>query len=298
MPIPSAILTLLAANRYGFRDMDYYLMRFSKLSMFYGPRILVGVVVFYLGLWVIRRLSDGMARLMRLRHVDVSLIPFLRSLLSIGMKVFLAFSILSFIGINTASFLTALGAAGLAIGLALQGSLSNFAGGVLILLFKPFKAGDVIEAQGHRGTVQEIQILYTVLVTPDNKKIVIPNGNLSNKDITNFTAEMTRRVDIRIPVSHRSDLKQAQAILRKIIEYEPLALKEPAPVVGVHDLTGTASNIDVLFWTLRPDYTKALYSVNEKIKLAFDEAGIRFSDPSQDITIYTNPTQDETEENS
>lgn len=208
------------------------------------------------------------------RHVDISLVPFLRGVTSIILKVFLVISILSMLGFNTASFITALGAAGLAIGLALQGSLSNFAGGVLILLFKPFKAGDFIEAQGHKGVVKEIQILYTILTTSDNKMVVIPNGNLSNKDITNFSAEDTRRVDLKIPVSYKTDLQLAQNILKEIAEKDTFILKDPEPTIGVFELGHTYITLDFWFWVNRPDYLSSLHRVNEKIKSAYEEAGI------------------------
>lgn len=208
------------------------------------------------------------------RHVDISLIPFLRGVTSIILKVFLVISILSMLGFNTASFITALGAAGLAIGLALQGSLSNFAGGVLILLFKPFKAGDFIEAQGHKGVVKEIQILYTILTTTDNKKVVIPNGNLSNKDVVNFSAEDIRRVDIKLPVSYTTDLQQAIGILKKITEEETLILKDPEPVIGVAELGSVTITLDFFFWVNRPDYITALHKTNANIKAIFEKAGI------------------------
>jgi small conductance mechanosensitive channel len=242
--------------------------------MHYGPRALIGIVAFYIGFWLIRKLCNGIARLMRLRRVDASLVPFLRTLISMALKALLSISILSFVGFNTASFLTALGAAGLAVGLALQGSLSNFAGGVLILLFKPFRAGDLIEAQGHRGTVKEIQILYTILITPDNKRIVIPNGNLSNKDITNFSAESLRRIDLKIAVAYTGDLALVQQLLKEIAATEPLALPEPAPIIGVHDLGEKAINLDFFFWVNRPDFGAAQYRVNERVKAEFEKAGI------------------------
>lgn len=268
-------------------------MRFSQWIMHYGPRILIGIVVLFVGIWFIKKVSNGLARLMKLRRVDTSLIPFLRSVISITLKIFLVIGILSFIGFNTASFLTALGAAGLAVGLALQGSLANFAGGVLILLFKPFRVGDLIEAQGHKGVIKEIQILYTVMITPDNKRVVIPNGNLSNKDITNFTAENNRRVDLKVSISYSSDLKKAQEILKEIGDTEPMILKIPAPIIGVHDLGEKTVNLDFLYWVKRIDILDAQYKVNETIKLSFEKNGISLTGAMEQIHLKGDSSSDD-----
>ena len=275
------------------KTADYYLIRLKNLAILYGPKAIMGAVILVIGLWLIRKLSHSMTRLLMARNVDKSLLPFARSVLSIFLKATLILSILSFIGFNTTSFVTALGAAGLAVGLALQGSLSNFAGGVLILVFKPFRVGDVIEAQGHRGTVKEVQILYTTIITPDNKKIVIPNGSLSNKDIINFTAEDNRRIDLKIPVAHGTDVAKAREILRNISESVPLIISEPAPIIGLHEITATGMNLDFFFWVKRINLTEVHYLVNENIIVEFAKAGIRFADDTKEIHVHTHPEKED-----
>ncbi len=224
------------------KNLDYYIEKLEQIIVRFGPRIIVGFIALIIGMWLIRKFSHGLTTLLMARNVDKSLVPFVRSVLSIFLKATLIMSVLSFMGFNTTSFITALGAAGLAVGLALQGSLSNFAGGVLILMFKPFRVGDFIEAVGHKGTVKEIQILYTTIITPDNKKVVIPNGTLSNKDVINFTAEDTRRIDLKIPLANAKSIEEAKNIIQNIISTEGKIMNSPAALIGVHDIgTGIIS---------------------------------------------------------
>ncbi|MCX6352540.1 MAG: mechanosensitive ion channel [Bacteroidetes bacterium] len=253
---------------------DYYWDHMVESAIKYGPRIVLGILMLIVGIWIIRLIMMGFNRLMVRREVDKSIIPFIRSVASISLKMILLVTILSFLGVNTTSFVTALGAAGLAIGLALQGSLSNFAGGVLILLFKPFQVGDFIEVQSHKGTVQEIQILYTRITTPENKRVVIPNGILSNREIINYTSEENRRVEMKINLDFTSDTAKAEKVLREIAQDDKLIINKENIIIGIHDFNNGAVNIDFMFWVRRENFAAALYSVNDEIKTRFDKENI------------------------
>jgi small conductance mechanosensitive channel len=257
-----------------FNTFEEYLQHLKTLVMDYGLRFLVALLLLTVGLWVIRLLIRGLNRLMLARDVDPTLRPFLKSIISIGLKVLLFLSIASMLGIETTSFVAALGAAGLAIGLALQGSLSNFAGGVLILFFKPFRVGDVIQAQGQQGTVREIQILYTLLTTADNKIVVIPNGNLSNNEIVNFTALDTRRLELLFNIGYGNDLLKAKNILQSLVVKHDLILPEPLPLAAVHELTDSGVKMICRVWAKRENIELIQHWLYENIKLEFDREGI------------------------
>jgi small conductance mechanosensitive channel len=255
------------------------------MAVEYGPKVIIGFVILVLGWWVIRILVRGLNRLMIARDIDPTLRPFLKSLLSISLKVLLLLSVASQIGIQTTSFVAALGAAGLAIGLALQGSLANFAGGILILVFKPFKVGDFIGTQKYDGTVSEIQILYTILNTTDNKKIVIPNGVLSNNEVVNYSANDNRRIDLKINIGYSSNLLKAKEIIEKTITANTLILKDPEPIVGVGELTENSIVFNVWIWVKRADFHNVKHQLQEMIKLGFDEAGIKL--PWSELEPFT-----------
>jgi len=256
-------------------NFERYSEHVKKLILLYGPRIIVGFVALTIGSWLISLVVRALNRLMLAREIDPTLRPFLKSLLSVSLKVMLLLSVASQIGIQTTSFVAALGAAGLAVGLALQGSLANFAGGVLILFFKPFKAGDYIGAQTYEGKVTEIQILYTTLTTADNKKVVIPNGLLSNNSVVNFSANDTRRVDLKINVDTGSDLAKAKKIIEKVVASNVLILEDPAPIIGVHDLTDSAMTFVCWVWVKKDDYLAVKHGIQESVKIAFDQEGIK-----------------------
>jgi small conductance mechanosensitive channel len=233
----------------------------------------VALLTLIIGLWVIRLLLRTFRKVLRLRDVDPTLQPFLSSIVSVILKVLLLLTVASMTGIETTSFVAALGAAGLAIGLALQGSLSNFAGGVLILLFKPFRVGDFIQAQGGEGSVTEINILYTTLVTADHKKVVIPNGVLSNNMITNFSALETRRLDLFYPLAYGNDASQALQMVRAIVGSEVRILKEPVPIVAIDEVIESGSMIIVLVWVKRTEYGDVKFHLNEAVIESFRKAG-------------------------
>jgi small conductance mechanosensitive channel len=265
--------------------LEAYTSDAIKLIMTYVPRLLLAIVVLLIGLWLIKILVKAFKKVLENAGTEVSLQKFLSSLVSVLLKALLLISVASMIGIATTSFVAILGAAGLAIGLALQGSLANFAGGVLILLFKPFKVGDFINAQGQAGTVHAIQVFNTILKTPDNKTIIIPNGPLSNGTVINFTTESQRRVDLTFGINYTNDIQKAKAIFKKIAESEARILKTPAPEFLISDLSESAVNFEVRLWCKTDDYWNVWYDTKEKVKLAFDKEGITIPIPKQ-IHVY------------
>src|SRR6056297_3976923 len=210
--------------------------KIKTLVIDYGIQFLLALVVLVLGLLVIRWLTRSIVKLMKRSNTNESLIPFLRTIFNITLKVLLFVSILGMVGIEMISFVAIIGAAGLAIGLALQGTLQNFAGGVMILLFKPYKVGDYIEAQGHAGSVKEIQIFNTVLKTPDAKIIIIPNGSLANSSMINYSAEETRRVDWTFGIAYGDKVEQARKVLQDLLHADERVLKEPEPFIALSSL--------------------------------------------------------------
>ncbi|WP_068473380.1 mechanosensitive ion channel family protein [Saccharicrinis aurantiacus] len=253
-----------------------------------GPKVLLALVVLIVGLWIINRLTKVAKNLMINQKVDVSLVGFVSSLVNIGLKVLLLVSVADMIGIQTTSFIAVLGAAGLAIGLALQGTLANFAGGVMILIFKPYKVGDLIQAQGLLGSVKEIHIFVTVLLSPESKTIIIPNGAISNGDITNYTTEGKIRVDMTFGISYESNIKKAKDILLEIMSSHDKVLKDPAPFVGVSELADSSVNLAVRPHAKPQDYWEVYFDIYEKGKIALDEGGITIPFPQVDVHLDKN----------
>ncbi|MDX1456696.1 MAG: mechanosensitive ion channel [Marinobacter sp.] len=250
----------------------------------YAPKVVLAVITLLVGLWLIKRLMNVLET--RLTAKDPTLSKFLCGLISVTLKILLLISVASMVGIATTSFIAVMGAAGLAVGLALQGSLANFAGGVLILIFKPFKVGDVIEAQGYLGTVVEIQILYTVLNTFDNRRIVIPNGNLSNSSLINLSAYETRRCDMSFGIGYGDDIGKAKAIINRLIESDERAMKDPAPMVVVGGLGESSVDFTVRVWLKAADYWPFYFDMQENVKKTFDAEGISIPFPQRDVHLY------------
>jgi small conductance mechanosensitive channel len=265
------------------KQLEQYTQRAIELTMEYAPKLVLALVVLVIGLWIINRMIDILGNLLDRRHIDKSLQPFLKSLLGIGLKVMLLISVASMIGIETTSFVAVIGAAGLAVGLALQGTLANFAGGVLILIFKPFKVGDLIEAQGHLGTVEEIQIFVTIISTPESKTVIIPNGAISNGNITNYTTKGIIRVDLVMGISYESNIKQAREVLVKVMQEHPKVLKDPAPFVGVVELGDSSVNLAVRPHCHPSDYWEVYFDIYEAGKEALDAANITIPFPQLDV---------------
>lgn len=251
----------------------------------YGLKVLIAIIVLIVGFWIINRIVKGTDRVMTKREVNVSLRGFLRSLVNILLKLLLLISIAEMVGLKTTSFIAVIGAAGLAVGLALQGTLANFAGGVMILLFKPFKVGDLIVSQGHLGKVKEIHIFVTVLLTPENKTVILPNAAVSGNDIVNYTTEGVIRVDMTFGISYSSNIKQAKDTLMKIMVDHPNVLSNPAPFVGVSELADSSVNLAVRPYAKPEDYWTVYFDVYEAGKLALDKAGVTIPFPQMDVHL-------------
>lgn len=263
----------------------------AELLITWTPKVVGALLVLIIGWWIIARLTTLITRVISHTTDDETLQRFVRSLVSMLLKAMLLIAVADMVGIATTSFVALIGAAGLAVGLALQGSLANFAGGVLILLFRPFKVGDFIEAQGVMGTVQGIQIFSTILNTPDNKRIIVPNGALSNDNITNFSAEETRRVDLNFSIGYDDDLRAAKTLLEIIVKEDARIMHDPEPFIAVSELGDSSVNFVVRVWVLRADYWPVHFSLLETVKLRFDEAGISIPYPQQDVHVKGLPSQ-------
>jgi len=268
------------------QDFQPYVDQGISLAMVYGPKLILAILTLVIGLWIINSFTRVLEKGFERSAMELTLAKFLKNFVNTGLKALLLISVASMVGIETTSFIAVLGAAGLAVGLALQGSLGNFAGGVLILLFKPFKVGDFIEAQGQMGTVKGIEIFNTIMTTGDNKTIIIPNGGLSNGTIVNFSRQETRRVDIVFGIGYDDDLKKAKEILTALITNDERILKDPAPLVVISSLGDSSVNITTRSWVQAGDYWGVYFDLMENTKLAFDDAGVSIPYPQQDVHLY------------
>lgn len=267
-------------------DLQAIWNKILEMVILYGPKLVVALLTLVIGLWVINILIKVIFKRLPKDKVDVTLSLFLKGIISMGLKILLWITVISMLGIKMTSFVAILGAAGLAVGLALQGSLSNFAGGVLIMLFKPYKVGDFIDAAGYMGTVNSIQVFNTILKTPDNKTVIIPNGTLSGSSITNFSSEATRRVDLKFGIGYDADIKKAKEIMNDIINSDDRVLKTPAPQIAVSELADSSVNFVFRVWVNAADYWNVFFDMQEKVKLAFDENNINIPYPQQDVHLY------------
>lgn len=251
----------------------------------YGVRIIGALVIFIVGKWLAGLLTGVVKRLMKNANVDETLLTFLGNLAYALLLTFVVLAAISQLGVNTTSFIAVLGAAGLAIGLALQGSLSNLGAGVLLIIFKPFKIGDVVEAGGALGAVEELNIFTTQLKTPDNKVVIIPNSNIMGGNITNYSAKDTRRVDLVFGVGYSDDLKKVKEELVNILNEDERVLKDPAPVVAVSELADSSVNFVVRPWVRSADYWGVYFDLHERVKRRFDEQGISIPFPQRDVHV-------------
>jgi len=256
-----------------------------ELGSTWGIKLLAAIIVLVVGIKLIKALAKWIKKSPKLDKIDNSLRSFLVSFSKIALYIILIITVAMILGIPATSFITILASCGVAIGLALQGSLSNFAGGIMILLFKPFKVGDFIEASGESGTVEEISVVYTVLLTPDNKRITIPNGTLTNSVIENCSAEKTRRVDLKFTTSYDADIETVKSILTKVAEGHPKALKDPEPFVRLSEHSDSALTYTVRIWCNSEDYWDVYFDTTEKVKKVFDENGIEIPYPQMDVHI-------------
>jgi small conductance mechanosensitive channel len=259
--------------------MDYGL----SLLLEYGPAFVGAIIVLILGFWITNIVTRILVKIMNKRNVEPSLVSFVKSFLRISLKILIIVTVLGMIGVAMTSFIAILGAAGLAVGLALQGSLANFAGGVLILIFKPFKVGEFIEAQGFMGTVSEIQIFNTILLTIDNKRIVIPNGNLSNNVLTNFSSQETRRVEWTFGVAYGTDYDKTEQIIMDVLKNDQRILSEPEPFIALKEMADSSVNIVARVWTKLEDFWPVYWEINKNIYKAFNEKGIEIPFPQVDV---------------
>mgnify|MGYP000793558103 CR=1 FL=1 len=247
-------------------------------------KIAIALAVFFIGKWIINRIYHFISKAFIRRNVELSLRIFLLSLIRIILMLILIVIVIGILGINTSSFLAIFASAGLAIGMALSGNLANFAGGLIILLFKPFKVGDYIEAQGTGGTVKEIQIFHTILATPDNKMVYIPNGSLSSGAVTNFSRQATRRVDWTFGVDYGEDYDKVKAVIETIIARDSRILTDPAPFIALHALADSSVNIVVRVWVESPNYWEVYFGINQAVYATFNEKGINF--PFPQLTVH------------
>jgi small conductance mechanosensitive channel len=272
--------------------MDYLksnqasLDKLATMALSYAPKLLLALLTLIIGFWISKRVASGLLGLLNLNKVDPSLGKWLTSFLSITLKILVIISVASMIGVETTSFVALLGAAGLAVGLALQGSLSNFAGGLLILFFKPFTINDFISAQGEEGYVEAIDIFCTYIRTFDNKMIILPNGALAGDKIINMTKLNTRRINLEVGISYNNDYKIAAEALINMALKESRILRDPAPFVGVKDYGDSSINLVFRAWCNTPDYWELFYILNNNIKNTLDEAKISIPYPQRDVHIY------------
>lgn len=255
-------------------DFSKYSRTITNYIVLYGMKILIAMIILVVGLWLIKRVTNFLFRLMEKRGIDPSLVPFLHNIANIALKIMLLIVVISQIGIEATSFLAILGSAGIAVGLALQGSLSNFAGGVLLLTLRPFRVGDFIEAQGQSGRVHLINIFNTVIKTGDNKTIFIPNGPLAGSTIVNYDLEEKRRVDMKFIIKPESDVVKAREILTRIVDQDTRILKDPKPKVAVAEMAVAGVTLLVRVWCNHNDYWDIYYATQERVKDEFHKEGI------------------------
>lgn len=265
---------------------EVVLSQVTEILFVYGPKLIAAIAVWIVGGWIIKAVVNGFGKAMEKGGTDSSLRPFLKGIVGALLKVMLIISVLSMLGIQMTSFIAILGAAGLAVGLALSGTLQNFAGGVMILIFKPFKAGDVIDAQGYLGAVSEIQIFNTILKTPDNKTIIIPNGGLSTASVTNFSTEDRRRVDWTVGVGYGDDLDKARQVIKDLCDDDSRILKDPEVFIGVSELADSSVNFAVRAWVNAADYWGVFFEMNENIYKTFNSKGLNIPYPQMDVHLH------------
>ncbi len=265
---------------------EYVLNHIVRIAVAYGPKLIGAILVWIIGSWVVSTLTNLFVKAMNKANTDESLKPFLKGIVNAALKIMLVISVLGMLGIQMTSFIAILASAGLAVGMALSGTLQNFAGGVMILIFRPFKAGDLIDAQGYLGVVHEIQIFNTILKTPDNKTIIIPNGGLSNSSMVNYSTEDLRRVDWTIGIGYGDDVDKAREHIIKLCQEDSRILKDPAVFVAVSELADSSVNLVCRAWTKGSDYWNVFFEINEKVYKTFEEQGLNIPFPQMDVHLH------------
>ncbi|MBU2547155.1 MAG: mechanosensitive ion channel [Proteobacteria bacterium] len=270
--------------------LETVLPKVWELLTVYGLKIVAALAILIIGRWVAKIMSRVIHRVMDKRSVDPILTTFVFSLTYYFLLAFFVLAALGQLGIQTTSFVALIGAAGLAVALALQGSLSNFAAGILMLIFRPFKIDDYIEGAGVGGTVEKIQIFTTQVKTPDNKTIIIPNAKLTEGNIVNYSTKGTRRLDMVFSIGYGDDIDKAKAIMAAVLDEDPRVLKDPAPTIGLLELANSSVNFAVRPWVQSSDYWNVHFEVTEKIKKRFDEEGVSIPFPQRDVHVFEHKT--------
>lgn len=268
------------------QGIEYNLEWFLDQAVQWGINLLLGIAVLVIGFFIAKRLTKLLTKLLTKRAFDQSLQKFLISLVSVSLRILVLMTALSQLGVEMTSFVALLGAAGLAIGMAFSGTLGNFAGGIMILIFRPYKVGDFIQAQGEEGSVSEIQIFNTILLTLDNKTIIIPNGTLANGNITNYTMQENRRVDITVGIAYGDDYYRAKTILERFIAEDEKILKEPVPFIGLGALADSSVNITLRVWSKTEDYWDVYFKMQERIYTEFEKEGLNIPFPQMDVHVH------------
>ena len=258
---------------------------FLGLVYEYGPKLIFAILTLVIGLWIVKIVGKIVGRALDRSDTDETLRGFLTSIISVLLKIMVYITAIAMLGVEMTSFIAILGAAGLAVGLALSGTLQNFAGGVMILFFKPFKKGDFIEAQGHTGTVKEIQIFMTILNTPDNKTILIPNGPLSTDSLINYSTEPTRRVDWTVGIGYGDDVDKAYEVIQSLLDGDDRILDDPEPFIAVKELADSSVNFAVRAWVNASDYWGVYFRLNEEVYKSFEKEGLNIPYPQTDVHI-------------
>ncbi|MGB1262434.1 MAG: mechanosensitive ion channel family protein [Cognaticolwellia sp.] len=267
-------------------NTEEMIAQITEMALHYGPKLIGAILVWIIGGWIVKFIGRVFKNMLTKGGTDPSLVPFLTGIVNGLLRVMLIITALGMLGIEMTSFIAILGAAGLAVGMALSGTLQNFAGGVMILLFKPFKVGDVIDAQGYVGSVAEIQIFNTILKTPDNKTIIIPNGGLSTSSMVNFSTEPKRRVDWTIGVGYGDDVDKARAVIKRLCDEDSRILTDPEVVIAVSALADSSVNFTVRAWVNAPDYWGVFFEMNEKVYKTFGTEGLNIPFPQMDVHVH------------
>ncbi len=278
-------VAVLALEEEPIKNLEYYIELLKANAVGWGTNILIALLIFMVGKRVVAAVSRALRKLMGRADMDAILVNFLGSIAHGLLMLFVVVAAVRQLGIDTTSMVALIGAAGLALGFALQDSLSNFASGVLLILFRPFTTGHYVEAGGVAGTVEKISIFSTVMRTGDNREIVVPNGSIFGGTITNYSTRATRRIDMVFGIGYGDDLQLAKQTLQGILEADERVLSDPAPLVAVNELADSSVNFKVRPWVKTGDYWDALSDITERVKLAFDEQGISIPYPTQDINV-------------
>ncbi len=284
MPEGTENITQTVAENIDYTSPQFWIDK----SIDWGTKLIIAIAILVIGMMIAKRISKLTNKLLRKKEFDESLTGFLSSMVSITLKILVVITALGQLGVEMTSFVALIGAAGLAIGMAFSGTLGNFAGGVMILIFKPYKVGDYISAQGEEGIVKEIQIFNTIILTLDNKTIIVPNGAMANGNMTNFTEEQKRRVDFTVGIAYGDDYDKAKATLEKFIAEDDKILKDEPNFIGLVELADSSVNLALRVWCKTEDYWDVYFKMNERIYKEFEQVGLNIPFPQLDVHIQNN----------